>query len=124
MDEKVYRHTKMVFWIDALLVLFYLWGVVSGVIHLMRLMSESLTIGDKHLKLKTGILSNNELEIPYNKINSISVKQGLIARLLGFGSIVIYTGNDVSGIVFKQLNYPSEIKKAIQEKIDTINSPT
>ena len=118
MDEKVYQHTKKVFILDAILFFAWMIGVVTGIIHLAKLLSEKLTIGEKHLKLKTGILSNNEVEVPYAKINTISVKQGLFGKMLNFGAIVIYTGNDTSGIVFNQLDNPSEIKREIQQKMN------
>ena len=118
MDEQIYQHTKKVFIGDAVLLMFMGVGVLTGIIHLLQRISERLSIDEKHLKLKTGILSNNEVEVPYNKINTISVKQGLLGKILDFGSIVIYTGNDKSGIVFNQLDNPSSIKLAIQEKMN------
>lgn len=114
-----YRHTKKVFIGDGILLLLMGVGILTGIVHLLKLMSERLSIDNNHVKLKTGILSNNEVGVPYNKINTISVKQGLIGKMLNFGSIVIYTGNDKSGIEFTQVDSPLEIKMAIQERMDT-----
>lgn len=37
--------------------------------------------------------------------------------MLNYGTVVIYTGNDVSGIAFERLDNPSEIKRVLQEKM-------
>lgn len=114
MNDKVYLHTKKVFIGDAILLPFMGLGVLTGFVHLLKFGTEKLTIDDKHVKLKTGILSNNEIEVPLGKINTITVRQGLIGKIFSFGDIVVYTGNDRSGIVFKQLDEPSQIKLHIQ----------
>ncbi len=114
----MYQHTKKVFIGDAILVPFMGIGILTGIVHLLKMLSERLSIDEKHLRLRTGILSNNEVEVPYGKINTISVRQGLLGKILNFGSVVIYTGNDSSGIVFAQLDNPSAIKMAIQEKMN------
>ena len=118
MDEQVYQHTKKVFIGDAVLAPIGI-GIITGIVHLFKYMSERVSVGDRTVKLKTGILSNNEVEVSLNKINTISVKQSLIGKIMGFGSIVIYTGNDVSGITFNQLDNPLDIKLAIQKRMNT-----
>lgn len=116
MEEKLYRHTPKVFVGDIVLMIVVI-GFLTGAVHLLKYLSESLSLDDKHLKLKTGILSNHEVEIPFDKINTISVRQGLLGKILNFGDIVIHTGNDVSGIAFKSIDNPQQIKVLVQSKI-------
>lgn len=119
METKVFRHTKKVFIWDAILC-FIIIGFFTAVIHLLRLFSEKLIIDEKHVKLKTGILSNNETDIPFDKINTIAIRQGLLGKILNYGSIVIFTGNDTSGILFGWIDKPKEIKAEIQSRLITL----
>lgn len=116
MDEKVYRHTPKIFVGDIILLIVFI-GFFTGAVHLLKYLSESLSLDDRHLKLKTGILSNHEVEIPFDKINTISVKQGLLGKILSYGDIIVHTGNDVSGIAFKSIDNPQQIKALIQGRI-------
>lgn len=115
-QEITFRHTKKVYIFDAMLSIFFI-GFVTGILHLIEYLSGSLTVGDKYVKVKTGFLSNDEKEIPYTKINSVSVKQDIIGKILNYGSVIIYTGNDVSGIAFSNLDNPSEVKSLILKRI-------
>jgi len=87
-------------------------------IHILSHMNQSLIIGTKSLVLKTGILSTHTHEIRYSKINSITVNRGILGSLLGFGTITIFAGNDVSGLKFKNLDSPDKVKREIDEMIE------
>ena len=116
MQEIIYRHTAKVFISDLILALFLV-GFLTAIVHLLRMMSEELVLDSKNVRLKIGILSSHEIDVPLNRINSIAVRQGIMAKMLNYGSLIIYTGNDVSGIVFKQLNDPSGVKALIQSRM-------
>ena len=111
------KHSPKVFVWDLVLVIVWGLGFLTGAYHLIKYLSEYLVVDEKHLKFKTGVLSNSEVEVPFNKINSISIKQTLFGKLLGYGDIIVNTGNDVSGIVFKSVDDPQSLKKEIQAKI-------
>jgi uncharacterized membrane protein YdbT with pleckstrin-like domain len=68
---------------------------------------------------RSGILTKKVNEIPYSKVNSVSVKQSLHERALGYGDVVVLTGNDVNGIVLENIDNPSELRDAIMSKINT-----
>lgn len=71
-----------------------------------------------HIVLTTGIISKETADVPYNKINTISVKQGLWGRFLGYGTIVIYTGNDSSGIKVVGIDEPNDLKRIVKKLMD------
>lgn len=117
MQEIIYKHTAKVFVSDLILVMFII-GFLTAIVHLLRMISEELVLDSKNVRLKIGILSSHEVDIPLNRINSLAVRQGLVGKILNYGSLIIYTGNDVSGIVFKQLSDPSGVKQLIQSRMN------
>jgi uncharacterized membrane protein YdbT with pleckstrin-like domain len=78
----------------------------------------ALEVTDKSVIYKRGLISTNEIEIPFTKINSILVKQGIIAKSLDAGNIAILTGNDITGEVFRGVENPQEVKKYIMSLVD------
>lgn len=117
---KVYRPstTLLIFWlvIDLLLACVII-GFILMAYHLWQYFSMSLTLGDKGLILKTGILATRVVEIKYEKINTLTVHQGFLGNMLGYGNLVILAGNDVSGIVVKDIDNPQTVKAEIDSRI-------
>ena len=50
---------------------------------------------DSSLRIIKGILSKEEIEIPYRRIQSVSIKQSLLYRLLGIGHVAISATTDL-----------------------------
>lgn len=65
----------------------------------------------------SGIISKKSNEIPYTKINSVTVKQNLHERMLGYGDVVILAGNDVNGITIENIENPKELRDEIMSKV-------
>lgn len=88
-------------------------GFITMPIHLFGYFNQSLTLAEKSLILKTGILSSHVNDIRYSKINSIVVSQGILGSIFGYGTITIFTGNDVNGIQFMNVDNPGRLKAEI-----------
>lgn len=91
-------------------------GFVTIFISLFRYLANYLEIGERGVVLKMGLLSTVKHEIKYDKINSITISQGPLAKMLNYGTITITTGNDLSGLSFPDISNPNEVKKIIDEK--------
>ena len=119
MGQNIYRQSifflvsKLI--IDVLLMAVLI-GFVTAIKHLLEYFKVQIELTDKTVILKMGILTSNVTEVPYSKINSISVRKGIVGSMLGYGDIVILTGNDVSGIVFKGIENPDQLKMAINNR--------
>ncbi len=61
-------------------------------IPLLRWASASLTLTDHRLILETGVLSRTRVAIPLDSIQSVGVRQSLLGRILGYGTIDVWTG--------------------------------
>jgi hypothetical protein len=66
--------------------------------------------------MKTGFISRHSLETLLSKVESISVYQGMMGRLFGFGSIII-SGTGGSKEFFFGIRDPMEFRRQVQEQI-------
>ncbi len=69
--------------------------------------------------IKTGFMGRRSLEILLTKVEGIGVEQGILARILGYGSITV-GGTGGSKEAFHRINSPFEFRKQVQEQIATV----
>ena len=62
---------------------------------------------------KHGIISRKTDEMRLNAIESIVIKQGIIGRILGFGTVVV-TGRGAGDVVIKWMADPTRVKREIE----------
>lgn len=121
-----YRHSKTRLYIMcglwALLIPVFGVGLLAIAYLVLVYKREYITITDDAVLLNTGLLTTNELEIPFKRINNVSIRKGPLSSILGYGNIVIFTGNDVAGISFKDVDNPAEVKKQITQRMHSRES--
>jgi hypothetical protein len=88
-------------------------GLLSA---LVNVTSSEFGVSTKRVLMKTGFLSRHSLETLLSKVESISVHQGLLGRLLGFGTIVV-GGTGGSRELFFGIRAPLEFRRHVQEQI-------
>jgi len=96
---------------------FYLISIVLGInfLHLYIIIStDECVVTSKRVIFKSGILLTETIEMNLSKIESLSVQQSLLGKILDYGTIQIRgTGGTVE--TFLNVNKPLEIRKKIQE---------
>ncbi len=117
-DEKIIQRGIMTKW--ALLPWIF-WGVLIALFTYglglliipfgyIMLRSNEAAVTDKRLIAKTGLIRRDTIEIPLAKVSSLQVRQGLIARMLGYGSLIISdTGNTYAPIHY--IRTPLEFRR-------------
>ncbi len=81
--------------------------------------TQSITIEDNMVTLTKGIISQKTTEIPLNKINSVTIQRGLFGHMFDFGTLIIATGNDTTGIKFVGLDRPNIVKRRLKNSQST-----
>lgn len=97
-------------------------GFFTFIKHLYDYICTSITLTGNGVILKRGLVTSNVTEIPYTKINSITIKQGILGQFLNYGDVIILAGNDLVGIPFKGISSPEEIKRQIYQYISNKSS--
>lgn len=76
--------------------------------------TDEFVITNKRVINKTGLISRKTFEMNHSKIESINVDQGILGRILGYGSIRI-VGSGGTKEVFPNIQSPLEFRKKFQE---------
>lgn len=98
-----------------LLVLALLWYIVIN-------NGKRFLLTNKRIILKTGIIMRNSKELMLRKCESINVRQSIVGRILGYGDVIVSTGEEKD--VFKYVRNPMAFSTKINEQIDKVSSTT
>ena len=77
----------------------------------LRFLEQGLT--NKRVILKRGIIARQTDEMKLTSIETVEIDQGVLGRLLGFGTVHV-TGRGISDVVFKNIDKPMAVKRAIE----------
>lgn len=90
----------------------FLAGFLILVPFIKRANSE-FAVTNKRIIVKLGFFTTRTLELLHSKVETISVYQGLLGKMLGYGDIVV-TGSGGTREVFKAVASPLELRRAVQ----------
>jgi membrane protein YdbS with pleckstrin-like domain len=120
MEEKIYKMATarlvMIIIIGLLLIPIFGLGLLIIVIALFEYMRLSLTITPRGIVIRSGVIRVHTEEIPFNKINTISVERGLLGNIFGYGNILFLTGNDVA-TRFLGISNPEALRNEIMSLV-------
>lgn len=99
--------------------LFVLIAIITGVASFINYTTSEFGITNKRVIVKVGFIRRNSLEVLLNKVEGIQVNQGILGRILGFGSITV-SGTGGTKDPFHKIDAPLEFRKRAQEQIATV----
>jgi uncharacterized membrane protein YdbT with pleckstrin-like domain len=91
-------------------------GLLLTIGPLIRYTSSEFAVTNKRVLAKHGFIERESIETLLSKIEAISVDQGIIGRMLGFGSITI-TGTGGTEESFPRISAPLEFRRQIQSQV-------
>ena len=100
--------------------------VIVGVALIWLLMTwvtyhfSSLTIKHRQVILRTGMVVRQTIDIPFNKIESIDIRQSLLGSILRYGALVI-TGTGGSRNLINYINSPLTCRRHIEQQMHHAN---
>lgn len=71
-------------------------------------------ITNKRIIIKVGLIARRTIEMNLAKVESVTVKQGIIGRILGYGNITVI-GTGGTDVPFKGISRPLDFRKAFQQ---------
>lgn len=106
-----------VFWFGAWAALIFLGIIIVGIFIFIRsvivMTSTDFAVTDRRIILKRGWLNRSTQELAVESVEGVSLDQSLIARMFGYGRIVV-TGTGDAVIVFPPMANPVEFRRAIE----------
>jgi len=101
----------------AVPVFFLALAAVAALPAFIRRASSEFAVTTKRVVVKVGFLRRHSTEILLRQVEGITVDQGLLGRIFGYGTIVIEgTGSDRTP--YKGIAAPMEFRLAVQEQIE------
>ena len=96
-----------------LALLFLLAAVVSFVVRRIRNAADEFVVTNRRVVRKVGLFAREAEHAPIEKIQDIVIAQGVIARVLGYGTVALETASETGRIVFPDIARPEGFRAAI-----------
>jgi membrane protein YdbS with pleckstrin-like domain len=87
--------------------------VVGAVAPVWRWWRSEFAVTSERLVVRTGVLGRRAIDLPLAKVETIEVQQGLIGRLLGYGTLGI-VGGDGTAEAFARVARPDALRDAVR----------
>ena len=94
-------------------------GIASALKTFIRHWTSEYAVTNKRVLVKVGLIRRDSLELLLAKVESIGVNQGIVGRLLGFGTLVI-TGTGGSANSYPLIASPLDFRRRVQEQIASV----
>ena len=98
-------------------------GAVLGVIGLLMLVppwirsiSSEFVVTNKRVLVKVGLVRRHSLELLLTKVEGIGVDQGILGRILGYGTITV-SGTGGTREAFRMIARPLEFRRQVQASL-------
>jgi uncharacterized membrane protein YdbT with pleckstrin-like domain len=94
-------------------------GAILGIMAFLNFSSSEFAVTNKRVIIKVGIIRCQSLELLLNKIEGVSVNQGILGRMLGYGTITV-NGTGSTREPFKRISEPLGFRRAVHEQIEAV----
>src|SRR5580658_7818187 len=94
-------------------------GVIGFVLFLppwIRSVSSEFAITNKRVLIKVGLIRRHSLELLLQKVEGIGVDQGILGRILGYGTITV-SGVGGTKEAFRMISNPLEFRRQVQANL-------
>jgi len=113
--ENVVHETRL-HWIAFL----SLRGILTlGLLPLIARWTSEFVITNKRVIVKVGLIYRHTLELNLQRVESVSVDQSIVGRVLGYGTITII-GTGGTREPFHRIADPLEFRKAVEEQLSLV----
>jgi uncharacterized membrane protein YdbT with pleckstrin-like domain len=84
--------------------------------------SSEFAVTNKRVIIKVGFIQRRTLETLLTKVEGIEVHQGILARMLNFGTIAV-TGTGGTREEFQNIAEPLEFRRQVQAQVTSVEAP-
>jgi membrane protein YdbS with pleckstrin-like domain len=88
-------------------------AVVAYVVRRIRNAADEFVVTNRRVMRKVGIFAREAEHAPIEKIQDVTLDQGMTARLLGYGTVILETASERGRIVFPDIARPDAFRNAI-----------
>lgn len=85
-------------------------------------LTTNLTITNDRIVYRHGVVSKQGMEIPIERVNNVSFKQGILERLFGNGDLTIESGGEDGQQHFSHVRHPEKVQGLIHSQMDRVEN--
>lgn len=93
--------------------LFLFAAVVHFIVRRIRASADEYVVTNRRVIRKYGLVAREVEQALLDRIQDITLKQGITARLLGYGTVVLETASETGRLAFPDIAEPEEFRKAV-----------
>ncbi len=91
-------------------------AILTGIVAFINFKTSEFTVTNKRVIVKLGFIRRQSLEVLLNKVEGITVNQGIFGRILDYGTISVNGTGGTKNFSYK-ISAPLEFRKQVQEQI-------
>jgi len=88
-------------------------AVIAFLVRRVRAGTDEFAVTNRRVMRKVGLLSREIEHAPIEKIQDVTVRQGWLGRILGFGTVLLETASETGTLVFPEIAAPEAFRNAI-----------
>jgi membrane protein YdbS with pleckstrin-like domain len=97
-------------------VLFLVGFVAFPLRRLVSWLTSNFAVTTERVIHRQGLIAKRSMEIPLEAINDVRFEQGMFARMVGAGTLVIQSASEAGRQVFDDIRHPEDVQKTIYEQ--------
>lgn len=95
-------------------------GLILIAIAAVHVLTTELALTNRRIIAKSGLIRRNTIELKVNRVESLGVNQGVLGRILNFGSIVV-KGTGGSHAPIPYIARPMEFRQQVNNFLDDLD---
>jgi hypothetical protein len=100
-------------WIGWLAILLALIVLAELIRHFLDWLNERYIITNRRVMEVKGIINKHVRDSALEKVNDVDLKQSIVGRILGYGTVQIITGSDIGVNQFRRISNPVRFKRSM-----------
>ncbi|MGC4000144.1 MAG: PH domain-containing protein [Anaeromyxobacter sp.] len=97
-------------------------AAASGAIAYLSMSTAEFGVTSKRVMIKVGFIRRQSLETLLTKVEGVAVNQGILGRILGYGTIVV-NGTGSTRTPFANISEPDAFRRAVQNQLEAASAP-
>ena len=90
-------------------------GILFLLVWWVQAISTKIMITDGAVLYEKGLLSKSRVDLKISRIRTVTVKQGVVQRMLGAGNLAVYTAGDKPEVVINGVKHPHKVRELLTD---------
>lgn len=97
-------------------IIFFVFAVFALIKAIIANVTSEFAVTNKRLILKEGLIARNTVELMLTKCEGVALDQGILGRILGYGTLITTTGGATNK--FRKIKDPIIFRNYINSQVD------